>query len=187
MPAERQRRDTCLPEDTNRAQCTTTNSEGRIMTTFRNSLLALLLTTGVAASTFAATAEQPGSGPMGAGPAHEQRHSPEQMRERMAKRQAALHDKLKLNASQETAWQSYIAKMKPAERPQRPDRAEMEKLSVPERMEKMLGMMKQHEQRMTERLAATKDFYAVLTPEQQKVFNAEFKPHRGDRHHGGQR
>jgi periplasmic protein CpxP/Spy len=183
----RQRRDTCLPEDANRAQCTTTNSEGRFMTTFRKSLLAFLLTTGVAAGTFAASAEQPVSGPMGAGPAHEHRHSPEQMRERMAKRQAALHDKLKLNANQETAWQSYIARMKPADFPQRPDRAEMEKLSAPERMEKMLGMMKQREQRMTERLAATKEFYAVLSPDQQKIFNDEFKMHRGGHRHGGQR
>lgn len=159
------------------------------MTTFRKSLLALLLTTGVAAGAFAASAEQPGSGPTGADPAHEHRHSPEQMRERMAKRQAALHDKLKLNANQETAWQTYTARMKPADRLQRPDRAEMEKLSVPERMEKMLGMLKQREQRMTERLAATKEFYAVLSPDQQKVFNDEFKMHGGGggRRHGGPR
>ena len=157
------------------------------MTTFRKSLLALLLTTGVAAGTFAASAEQPGSGPMAAGPAHEHRHSPEQMRERMAKRQAALHDKLKLNANQETAWQTYIASIKPADRPARPDRSEMEKLSAPERMEKMLGMMKQREQRMTERLAATKEFYSVLSPGQQKIFNDEFNMHRSSGRHGGPR
>ena len=157
------------------------------MTTFRKSLLALLLTTGVAAGAFAASAEQPGAGSTGASPAHEHRPSPEQMRERMAKRQAALHDKLKLNANQETAWQSYISRMKPADRPQRSDRAEMEKLSAPERREKMLGMMKQREQRMTERLAATKEFYAVLSPDQQKIFNDEFKMHGGGRSHGGPR
>ncbi|WP_158598020.1 Spy/CpxP family protein refolding chaperone [Noviherbaspirillum saxi] len=158
------------------------------MTTFRKRLLAALLTVGLTAGSFAVYAEKPGQEASGAGPAGtsatgEQRHSPERMRERMEKRAAALHDKLKLNASQEAAWQTYIARMKPADRPQRPDRAEFDKLTAPERMEKMLGMMKQAEQRMTERLAATKEFYAVLTPEQQKIFDEETK-HRHGRHHG---
>jgi Spy/CpxP family protein refolding chaperone len=38
----------------------------------------------------------------------------------------------------------------------------------------MLAGMKAREERMTAHLAAVKEFYAVLTPEQQKVFDAEF-------------
>jgi protein CpxP len=56
----------------------------------------------------------------------------------------------------------------------RPDRAEWEKLSAPERMEKQLALMKEREARMADRLAATKAFYAQLTPEQQKIFNENF-------------
>jgi Spy/CpxP family protein refolding chaperone len=39
--------------------------------------------------------------------------------------------------------------------------------------------------RMAERAEAIKAFYAQLTPEQQKVFDAEAMPnrHRGHRHH----
>lgn len=103
----------------------------------------------------------------------------ERMKERMAKRQAELHDKLKLTAAQGPAWKSFTEKMKPANPPARPDRAEMDKLTAPERMERGLAMMKEREKIMADRLTAVKEFYAVLTPEQQKVFNDEFgkRPH----------
>ena len=41
----------------------------------------------------------------------------------------------------------------------------------------MLAQMKQHETSMDERLGAVKTFYAVLTPEQQKVFDDQFARH----------
>ena len=75
--------------------------------------------------------------------------------------------------------------MKPGEMMQRPDRAEMEKMAAPERMEKMLGMMKDREARMSSHLAALKTFYAILTPEQKKTFDANFGPRGG--HMGGKR
>ena len=99
----------------------------------------------------------------------------EHMKARMEKRAAEMHDKLQLNASQEAAWNAYIAKMKPATPPSRPDRAQLDKMTAPERMEFMLSRMKEHEQKMTERVAATKEFYAVLTPEQKKIFDDGFK------------
>jgi periplasmic protein CpxP/Spy len=103
----------------------------------------------------------------------------ERMKERMARHHAALHDKLKLTAAQEPAWKTFTEAMIPASMPQRPDRAEMAKLAAPERMEKMIGMMKDSEQRMEKRLDALKTFYATLTPEQKKVFDAEFGPGPG--------
>jgi Spy/CpxP family protein refolding chaperone len=42
--------------------------------------------------------------------------------------------------------------------------------------------MKAMEAKMTEHLAALKEFYAVLTPEQQKIFDEE-TPHGGMRDH----
>jgi protein CpxP len=109
--------------------------------------------------------------------------SAEQMKEKMAKRQAELHDKLKLNASQESAWNLFTAAITPTGTGKRPDRAEWKNLSAPERMEKQLAMMKEREARMTSRLAATKTFYATLTPEQQKIFNENFMS--GRRHGKG--
>lgn len=130
----------------------------------------------------------PMGGPMGPGPASFgwKGKSPEDMKAYFEKRKAELHDKLKLNAGQEAAWQTYISKVTPMVPTNRPDPAEMQKLSAPERMEKMLGFMKEGENRMSTATAATKEFYAVLTPEQQKIFNEEFPGRHGyGRHRRG--
>lgn len=157
------------------------------MTTFRKRLLIGVMAAGLGATSFAVYADRPGCGPMGAGPAAfgERGGSPEKMAAYFEKRQSELHDKLKLNANQEGAWKNYIARIKPTEPPMRPDRAEIEKLPAPERMEKMFGFMQDNQKRMADRIAATKEFYAVLTPEQQKIFDAEFGPGRGHRRHRG--
>ncbi len=148
------------------------------MTKFRKRLLMGLVALGIGAGSFAAYADKPGCDHhmMGGGPAgfDGSGKSSERMNERMAKRQAELHNKLKLSAAQEPAWNTFVERMKPGASPVRPDRAEMEKLPAPERMEKMLSLMNQGEKKMAERTAAVKDFYAVLTPEQQKIFNEQF-------------
>lgn len=157
------------------------------MTTFRKRLLIGAIAASLGAASLAAYAERPGCGPMGAGPAAFGEHgrSPEKMAAYFEKRQTELHGKLKLNANQEAAWKTYIAHIKPQEAPKRPDRAEIEKLPTPERMEKMFGFMQENEKRMADRIAATKEFYATLTPEQQKIFDAEFQHGKGHRRHRG--
>jgi Spy/CpxP family protein refolding chaperone len=71
----------------------------------------------------------------------------------------------------------------------RPDRAEMDKLSTPERIDKMSSLHKEHmaamDAAMEKRGQATKTFYATLSPEQQKVFDAEFAKmgRHGERDH----
>ncbi len=97
----------------------------------------------------------------------------ERIQQRMNQYHAVLHDKLKLNADQEVAWKAFIAGATRQPLDMWKNRAEMAKLSAPERMEKMLGFMKDREARMTVRLVELKKFYAVLTPEQQKIFDAE--------------
>lgn len=114
-----------------------------------------------------------GCGPMGAGPG--------KFAERIEKRQAELHDKLKLTPDQETAWKKFSEKMKPTESRNRPDQSELSALHAPERLERMLALMKEHESRMADRVAAVKEFYAVLTPEQQKLFDDQFSKHRQHR------
>jgi Spy/CpxP family protein refolding chaperone len=155
------------------------------MIKFRKHLLIGAAALALGAGSFSAYADKPGSDGMDGGRMSSRDHakSGEQMRERMAKHQAELHDKLKLNASQEQAWGRFADRMKPGARPARPDRAELAKLSAPERMERMLARMQEGEKRMADRLAATKEFYAVLTPEQQKVFNDQFGPGHAHRPH----
>jgi protein CpxP len=105
-------------------------------------------------------------------------------KERIARRQAALHDKLKLTGNQEAAWKTYIAAATPPAPPARPDRAQWEKMSAPERMEKMMTMMKEREAPMAAHLAAMKTFYATLSPLQQQIFNDNVGGGTGGHRHG---
>lgn len=152
------------------------------MTKFRKHVLAGIVALGCVAGLTSVYAEKPGCDRMeGNRMFHHDGKSGERMKAHMAKRQAALHGKLKLTTAQEGAWSKFNERMQPGSPPARPDKAEIEKLSAPERMDRMYAMMKEREKKMVERIAAVKEFYAVLTPEQQKIFNDEFKPMRG--HH----
>ena len=160
------------------------------MKKFRKHLLIGMTALTLGAGSFAAYANQPACDAHGwhHGSAADHAKFVERMKARIAKREAELHTQLKLNPSQEAAWNAYIAKMQPEAPPQRPSRAEIDKLSVPERMQKRLDMMKQHEDKMAQRVAATRDFYATLSPEQQKVFNDAFhrRPHHRHGEHRGE-
>lgn len=114
------------------------------------------------------------------------------MEQHRAERQAKLRDALKLDAKQQPAWDAFVASQAPqkkGERAARPDRAAWASLSAPERMQKGIDMQKQRTARMEQRLAALTSFYAQLTPEQRKTFDAQAKHRKGPRHHGhhGQR
>ena len=108
------------------------------------------------------------------------------MQERMASRLAAFKQKLNLSAGQEAAWNNYMAALKPAGM-KRPDHAELAKLTTPERIDRMRALRAERLAEMDKRGEATKTFYASLTPDQKKVFDAE-TAHRGrhglGRHHG---
>ena len=108
----------------------------------------------------------------------------EKFAQHMQKREARLHEQLKLSAEQEGAWKSFTEKVRPAPG-EWPKHEELAGLKAPERMERMAAMMKQREARMMERVAAVKAFYAVLSPAQQKVFDDNFMAgHRGAKGHG---
>lgn len=108
------------------------------------------------------------------------RMDPAKMHEMMAKRQAELKANLKLTPAQEGAWSQYVAAMQPptdmARRldpeQRRKMHEEMEKLSTPERIERMNAMKAQRDAEMARRTEAVKTFYATLNPEQQKVYDA---------------
>ncbi len=120
----------------------------------------------------------------------------EKMQQRMsdmhAKRQTELKAKLKLSAEQEASWSAFNQATQPPKMDpkNRPDPAEMAKLTTPERIEKMQAMKAQRDAHMNQMADATKAFYATLTAEQKKVFDDETAKGRGDRrgggkHHGG--
>ena len=113
----------------------------------------------------------------------EERHA--KMAQKRAEHQAKLRDALKLNAQQQPAWDAFVASQAPqnkGERAARPDRAAWASLSAPQRMEKQIAMQKARTAKMESRLTALNSFYAVLTPEQRKTFDAQAQHRKGGRH-----
>lgn len=115
---------------------------------------------------------------------------PAKMQAKMDKHHAALKAELKLTAAQEPAWTAFLESHKsPAGMKGQPPAAmpDLAKLTTPERLDKMKELRAQRMSEMTaamdKRAEATKAFYAVLTPEQQKVFDAQSM--QGSRGHWG--
>ena len=142
----------------------------------------------IAQTTAPAPAAATASAPADAKPAHrghhdrKQRMTPEQRQERMAKHAEAFKQKLKITADQEPAWTAFQQAMQPKDRPDhaRLDAKDMDKLTTPERIDRMRAMHAQRSAEMDRRGEAVKTFYAALKPEQQKVFDQE---HRRMGHH----
>lgn len=114
------------------------------------------------------------------------RRDPARMEAMMAKRHDALKAKLKLTPEQEGAWTTFTAAMKPPAQmgQKRPDRAELDKLTTPERIDKMRALRTEHMAAMDKREEAIKTFYAALNADQKKVFDTE---HARMGHHPGDR
>lgn len=119
------------------------------------------------------------------------RMDPAMMEAMMDKRHDALKAKLKLTPEQEGAWTSFTAAMKPPARTdmKRPDRAELDKLTTPERIDRMRALRNERmtamNAAMDRREDAIKTFYGVLNADQKKVFDTEHA--RMGQHHGEQR
>jgi len=175
--------------------------------TFKTRVKPLLLASLLATSSLFAMAQNatPAAGPQDGQPKaqrgmmHNDRMGqmdPAKMQEFMAKRQAALKARLKIEASQEGAWTSFTSAMKPpADLAKRRGemRAEMQKLSTPERIDKMKALRAERDSFMDKRADAVKTFYAALNPEQKKIFDSrpmmqgpsDDRDHRHGRMHGG--
>jgi len=153
----------------------------------------------LASATFAVSAQTPPPPPaVPAGPqvhAEQRVHKPrdgkfaERMHERRVKHMADLKAQLKLDASQEGAWSTFTSATKPSPPPaQRVDRkaarAEFEKLTTPQRLERMQARQTERAARFAQRADATRSFYAVLSPAQQKTFDAQAMPRGPHGHHG---
>lgn len=148
-------------------------------------LFAALLATAGASAMAQGTPAAPMGGPTAAGMRGDRmagHRDPAKMQAWMAKRQAALKARLQITPAQESAWTAFTAAMQPPVRDinaMRAQRAEMQKLSTPERIDKMRALrtqrMAEMNATMDQRGEATKTFYAVLSPEQQKTLDAEHR------------
>ncbi|HQS30379.1 MAG: hypothetical protein B7X59_03845 [Polaromonas sp. 39-63-203] len=176
------------------------------LSSFRAPLSRLMLAGLLATAGVAAIAQTPATAPAASGmpaataSAHGERmgrHDPAKMQARVTKRLTELKAKLKITPAQEGAWTTFSAAMQPPAamgqrmgwRQSPEQRAEMARLITPERIDKMRALrterMTEMNTAMDKRGEATKAFYAALTPEQQKVFDAEHAAMRGGRHEGG--
>ena len=113
----------------------------------------------------------------------------ERMQAHRAQHLADLKEKLKLTPAQESAWSSFTTAQQP---PARPDaaqrearRAEFAKLTTPQRLDRMQARQAERSAMFAKRADATRSFYAALTPDQQKTFDAESMARFGQRGHGG--
>ena len=112
----------------------------------------------------------------------------EHMQVRIAQRLAALKVKLRLEAKQDAAWNAFSAAVQPSPaqlRHMSEQRAELKKLSTPERIDRLRQLRTERNAAMDQRFDATKAFYAQLSPEQQKTFDANAMQGWGgrDRHY----
>ena len=157
-------------------------------------LLKTLLVAGVLSTAALAAFSQTGPTMMEHGMRHMDSAKMEQM---VAKHLVDLKSKLKITASQEGAWTAFTTAMKPsgemAAMGQRPDVAELDKLPMPQRLDKMRALRKERmsamDAGMDKREDAAKALYAALSPEQQKVADTEHSRmmgrQSGKRMHGG--
>lgn len=123
-------------------------------------------------------------------PGCEARHGqndPARWEARRAERLSGLKAKLNLASEQEAAWNTFTSATQTGMHRMGGDRKAMRdefaKLSTPERIDRMQASSEMRRAQMAERAAAIKAFYAQLTPEQQKVFDAEAMTGRHRGHH----
>ncbi len=162
-------------------------------------------------STFALAQQAPAGGP----PTAEQRSAwkakaEQRMHEHMEMHAKHLHDLLQLRPDQDAALQTLLAALEPHHMgdgehgdhhmgpggPGSDRHDEFAKLTTPERLDKMSAMMSEHiakrQAEFQKRADAIKAFYAALSPEQKRAFDAlppgalgGMHGHRGDHGDGG--
>jgi protein CpxP len=138
------------------------------------SSLRMALIAGLALPFGLATATLAQDAPPAPPPADARHHrDPAEMRAHIAER---LRAALQLQPSQDAALNAYLDALKP---PGGPDHraghggpGQREALTTPQRLDKLLARADEHHARMVAHVAAVKQFYAQLSPSQQKAFDA---------------
>ncbi len=141
----------------------------------RHLIQSLLVASTLGAVAIPALADAP-CGRMGDGSGYREHRA-----EHMEQHHKKVHDALKLTPEQDVAWKKLVDSEHPMHKPEAGKAEDWAKLTTPERAEKMLERMKTHEAAMASHIVVLKEFYAVLTPEQKKIFDDS---HRGTRRGG---
>jgi hypothetical protein len=139
--------------------------------TSRTALVSGLILPFALVATSLAQDAPPGPPPTGQPTAPQHRFDPAERRAHMVEHLTAV---LQLQPNQQGALTAFLDSMKPpggrkARMEGRPDFAS---LSTPERLDRMLARLDERRARMVTRVQATKQFYAQLSPSQQKAFDA---------------
>jgi hypothetical protein len=152
------------------------------------SLAALSAAACVASSSLAQEAAPPAAPPSAA--AHQ--HWAEHMQARAEAHAKALHDILNIQPSQEAAFQTFLAAMKPEheegmgehrEMHDMHDMHDMAQLTTPQRLDRIAAEMAARQAEFQRHADAVKAFYAALDPQQQRAFDA-LPPMMGHGMHG---
>lgn len=115
------------------------------------------------------------------------------MSERHARHMERLKAELKLSPEQEAAWKAFVVRTEP--QPFKAPAQDWSKMTTPQRLDAQQALHAERSAEMAQRIEATKSFYAQLTPEQQKIFDAQSRgyqraamkdghSHGGKGHHG---
>jgi len=136
------------------------------MTRYRHFATSVFLASALGFVAAPAFASHPNCGSMG-----EHSEFSEHRAKHMEEHHKKLHAALKLTADQEGAWKKMMDSEQPMAKAAAGKPEDWAKLTTPERAEKMLERMKERQAQQVEHVSALKDFYAVLTPEQKKVFD----------------
>lgn len=153
---------------------------------------AALLVWGASSAIAASDTQAPETSSVATAPMQRGQMNPQKWQQRRAERAQALKAKLQLTDAQQPAWDALQKAMQPPTHA-RINRDDMRKLTTPERIDRMRVLHQQRAAEADRRGEAIKTFYAQLTPEQQKVFDAQAMHgprtghggRHGARHHSG--
>lgn len=101
------------------------------------------------------------------------KENPEKQEELRTKRQAELHDKLKLSSAQELAWIAYIQTTKHEDFHARPAKQNSD-LSAPEREDQKLAFLKNREMELEKESLSLSRLYGMFSTEQRRIFDQQF-------------
>ena len=91
---------------------------------------------------------------------------------RNAQHLEALKAALKIMPEQDSNWTAFSSSMKPAgPRTDKRFLEDIDKLTTPERIDKMMAFKAQRDTELNKRAEATKTFYTVLSEDQKKIFD----------------
>lgn len=143
------------------------------MKPIRSTLIATLCVASLSGVAFAQSGNPATDNPRAGRLENMRQHHAERHAERHAARWAELKTKLNLQAAQEPAWNRFVQSMQQPARTARPERARLETMTTPERLDQMQAMKAERDARMQQRTEATRALYAGLNADQKQVFDQE--------------